>query len=481
MQNNPQPQVRRPQAQPPVRRQKSIQMTPIMWALLAAFLLAALLTAGLTFLVVRDYFTGLGFSLPGLPIFSPSATQTAAVNGNTPLQSASGPTPEPWDGSNRVNILLMGLDYRDWEGGGPARTDTMILFTIDPVSRSAGILSIPRDLWVNIPGFDYGKINTAYYLGELYQLPGGGPGLAEQTVENLLGIKINYYAQIDFAAFEKFIDLIGGIDLEISEEITVDPIGPNNTVTLEPGTQHVNGAVALAYARNRDTAGSDFDRAQRQQQVIMAIRSRILDWGLATQLVQKAPQIYQELSGGVHTNLTLEQAIKLGWLGIQVPQESIKKAAIGPNEVTFSISPDGLDILLPDTDAIRGLRDEIFTASGPVKPQATQISSADLPKLAAEENARVSVLNATKAAGLAANTSEFLSGSGINVVETGNATELASQTTIIDYTGKPYTTQYLVQLMELSPSQIYSRYDPNSQVDIAILLGDDWQQRFSNP
>ena len=129
----------------------------------------------------------------------------------------------------------MGLDYRDWEGEGPSRTDTMMLLTLDPVSRTAGMLSIPRDLWVNVPGYDYGKINTAYYLGELYNLPGGGPGLAEQTVNELLGVDINYYAQIDFSAFENFIDQIGGIDVEVPYELTVDPIGPGNTVTLPAG------------------------------------------------------------------------------------------------------------------------------------------------------------------------------------------------------------------------------------------------------
>jgi LCP family protein required for cell wall assembly len=128
----------------------------------------------------------------------------------------------------------MGLDLRDWEGGGPSRTDTMLLYTLDPVTHSAGMLSIPRDLWVNIPGFEYGKINTAYYLGEAYDTPGGGPGLAIETVEELLGIPINYYGEVDFDAFVRLVDEIGGIEINVPEEISVDPLGPHNTVTLDP-------------------------------------------------------------------------------------------------------------------------------------------------------------------------------------------------------------------------------------------------------
>ncbi len=101
-----------------------------------------------------------------------------------------------------MTIMLVGLDYRDWLANqGPSRSDTMILLTIDPVSKTAGMLSIPRDMWVDIPGFGYSKINNAYAWGELYKLPGGGPGLAMKTVENFLGIPIQYYAQVDFSAF----------------------------------------------------------------------------------------------------------------------------------------------------------------------------------------------------------------------------------------------------------------------------------------
>jgi anionic cell wall polymer biosynthesis LytR-Cps2A-Psr (LCP) family protein len=152
------------------------------------------------------------FSLPGDPVLvsneDSDGNDTESTPKPTDIPAAMLPTPEPWDGVSRVNLLLMGLDYRDWEAGETPRTDTMMVLTLDPLNKTAGMVSIPRDLWVAIPGFDYGKINTAYYLGELYNLPGGGPGLAVRTVEELLGVPIQYYAQIDFQAFVDFIDNI---------------------------------------------------------------------------------------------------------------------------------------------------------------------------------------------------------------------------------------------------------------------------------
>jgi polyisoprenyl-teichoic acid--peptidoglycan teichoic acid transferase len=409
-----------------------------------------------------------------------SADFPSDINITAPLQSENGPEPVPWDGANRVTILVMGLDYRDWEGEGPSRTDTMMLLTLDPVSRTAGILSIPRDLWVNIPGFDYGKINTAYYLGEFYNLSGGGPGLAVQTVEELLGVDINYYAQVDFSAFENFINEIGGVEVDVPYELTVDPVGPHNTVTLQPGLQTLDGPTALAYARNRETFGADFDRADRQQQVVLAMFDQITSLGKLPKLIANSPVIYNNLRNGIHTNLNLKDTISLAWTVAQTPRENIKQGLIGPNEVTMSYSPDGMDILLPDMDAVRIVRDQVFATTAGAAPAATVYIS-NPEELRQAEDATVSVLNSTTTPGLASQTTNYLLDQGINVTDTGNASEKSDTTVIIDYTGKPYTVQYLVQLLNIQPNSIYSRYDPNSQVDIAILLGSDWAENNSMP
>jgi len=457
-------------------------MSPVMWGLLVIFIITLSATIYLTYSVVHDAAASHlnALNIPGLSLTEQPFANNPEININLPMQSTSGPTPIPWDGANRVTILVMGLDYRDWEGEGPSRTDTMMLVTMDPVARTAGMLSIPRDLWVNIPGFSYGKINTAYFLGELYNQQGGGPGLAIKTVEELLGVDINYYAQIDFSAFENFIDQIGGIDVEVPYELTVDPIGPGNTVTLQAGTQHLDGPTALAYARKRETIGSDFDRADRQQQVIMAVFDKITSLGTLPKLIANSPSIYNNLRYGIHTNLNLKETISLAWTVAQIPRDNIKRGLIGPNETTRTFSADGLDILLPNVEGIRTVRDQVFSITSGTSPLASEYVSSD-NDLRQAEAASVSVLNATTTPGLAAETGDYLKNLGINISVIGNADEASDTTVIIDYTGKPYTVQYLVQLLNIQPNSIYSRYDPNSQTDIAILLGADWAANNSMP
>ena len=457
-------------------------------ALLVAFLMAALLTAYLTFVAVRDFvlswsltqLPGIAVSNSGKPLATAGpGTPVVIQDAQTPLQVVGGPTPEPWDGASRVTLLVMGLDYRDWLAGqGAPRTDTMILLTIDPLTRTAGMLSIPRDLWVNIPGgFENNRINTAYSLGEQYKVPGGGPAQAMATVEELLGVPVDYYAQMDFNAFIKFIDEIGGVKIDIPEKIQVDPLGDNNTRRLKPGVQTLTGELALAYARVRKGEGDDFDRAQRQQQVILAIRNQLIRPRMLPELIAKAPILYSELSSGIKTNLNLEQVIKLAWLAQQIPEEDINKGVIAPPEmVLLSKSSEGDDVLKPIMDKIRALRDSVFFSQEKASPAAVGMSPVQLVQA---EAPRLSVLNGTSETGMAARTTEYLQSQGIQVTNTGNADQLYTNTTVIDYTGKPYTLRYLVDTLKISPNHIFSRYDPTSQADVVLILGQDWA--VSNP
>lgn len=392
---------------------------------------------------------------------------------SAPIPAA--PTPEPWDGASRVTVLLMGLDYNDWRGDeGPPRTDTMILFTIDPLAKTAGMLSIPRDLWVSIPGAGYGRINTAYQIGEGARLPGGGPELARQTVERLLGVPIDYYAQVDFSAFVYFIDEIGGVKIDVPQEVTIDIYDDEKgKIKIKAGVQTLPGEYALGYARARNTEGADFDRAQRQQQVIFGIRDRILDFNLIPTLLQKAPSLYAELSSGLNTNLTLDQAIQLAWLAKDIPVADIQKGIIGTEQVAFVKSPDGYDVLKPLSDKIRIMRDEVFSLD--TTSRALVAGEMEAVDLMAEEGARLSLLNGTLTTGLATQTADYLGTLGANVILTGDAENKPfPYTEIYDYTGNPYTIDYFVDLMSISEFRIYQRYNPDSEVDVTIIVGNDW-------
>ena len=227
--------------------------------------------------------------------------------------------------------------------------------------------------------------------------------------------------------------------------------------------------------RRRDTGLGDIDRAQRQQQVIMAVRKRVVNLNMLPTLVKKAPSIYNELAAGLHSNLSLQEIIQLAWFAAKVPPENITRRVIGFEHVTETFTPDGLYILIPDTDAVRQLRDEVFSENSSVQPAGPTEGVYTSPEeLMKSELATISVLNATMIPGLASETTNYLLNKGMNITHTGNAQELSSSTLIIDYTGRPYTVQYLVDLLDIQESSIYSRYDPNSLVDIAIMLGDDW-------
>jgi LCP family protein required for cell wall assembly len=454
-------------------------------AVLVGFFIAAILTAYLTFVSVRDFVTSYEMTnLPGISISEPNPTpdSSGAVqieDANTPLQPAGGPPPPEWDGAKRVSILVMGLDFRDWQAQeGAPRTDTMLLLTVDPINRTAGMLTIPRDLWVSIPGgFDYGRINTAYSLGESYELPGGGPGLAVDTVEELLGVPIDFYAQVDFGAFVRFIDEIYGVKINVPEKIKVDPLGDNNTKWLQPGVQNLPGDLALAYVRARKTEGGDFDRAERQQQVVLAIRNQILRSKMLPLLISKAPTLYNELASGINTNLNLDQAIRLAWMATQIPEENIKRGSIGADQINFATSPDGgQQVLKPLSEKIRLLRDEIFTDSGAASPAAANMDPVELMQT---EGARVAVLNGSYTPGIAARTTDYLKSLGVNVTQTNNAEKATPYTEITFYTGKPYTVKFLVELMSIDPIRIRHFYDPASPIDISVTLGDNWAQ--NNP
>jgi len=300
---------------------------------------------------------------------TPVATVVDVATPTTSVNIPDSNLPPAWDGGSRITVLLIGLDYRDWTAGeGAPRSDTMILLTIDPQTKTAGMMSIPRDMWVNIPGFGYSRINTAYSSGEGAKLPGGGPALAVKTVEQFIGVPIQYYAQIDFYTFIKFIDLIGGIDVRTTETLRLDPLGTGkDKIKLTCcGIRHIDGATALAYARTRHTEGGDVDRAKRQQQVILGIRNKVLDPQNFPVLIGKASQFYNDFSAGIRTNMPFETALQLGVLARDIPIDSIKQGVIDYTMVALdnvTLGGQNASIMKPFPDKIRELRDQIFTES----------------------------------------------------------------------------------------------------------------------
>jgi polyisoprenyl-teichoic acid--peptidoglycan teichoic acid transferase len=432
-------------------------------------------------------------ALPGMRPASCPGAPTEYQGTTTPEVNAQGtailppPTPEDvavpeveyptWDGGSRINIVFFGLRGGETSGEDcPLCTDTIIVFTIDPVSKTAGMISIPRDMYVNIPGFGYSRINTAWTSGEGAKLPGGGPGLAMKTASNFLGVPIQYYVQVNFDTFVSFVNMIGGIDIYNDETLILDPTGSglDHFRLTCCGIRHLDGKLALAYSRTRHTKDGDVDRSRRQQKVILAIRDKVLSPSEFPTLMAKAPQLYSMFSAGIHTNIPLQDAIKLASLAKDVPFQSIKQGVIDDHMVNFgnvTLGGQNASILMPIPDKIRELRDQIFTTGGAASPMA----QGDPRALMQADGARVCLANNSVTPSLDARTGNFLQAQGMNVALCGSPAN-TSQTLVIIYSPKLYTLRYLMNPLGMitTGNQIVFRPDASKGIDLEIHLGNDW-------
>ncbi|MFN2172010.1 MAG: LCP family protein [Candidatus Promineifilaceae bacterium] len=385
---------------------------------------------------------------------------------------------EPWSGTERINILLLGTDRRCNETG-PNHSDTLLLATIDPESMTAKLLSLPRDLWVEIPGFGVDRINQAYYFGQIYEYPGGGPALASETVESFLGVPVDYFITVDFQSFEDAVNLIGGIVIDVPESID-DPNYPDNCYGYDPfsiaaGKQRLDGAAALKYARTRATLGGDVDRAGRQQAVLMAIRDQVLNLNQLPKLIAQAPTLWRTFQENVKTNLSLEDALEIALLIQDIQVDNIDLAVLDYDYVYIETTPDGRQILVPRRDQIRVLRDELF----PIQAVPTPVYE-DLQQLMEDEAARVAIHNGTAVFGLAADTQTYLQNLGVTISGIGNADSAAiDRTQIIDYGSHPQTTQFLIQEMQIPPMNLSEGEKAEGDYDILIIIGNDWAGQLS--
>ena len=262
---------------------------------------------------------------PGEPTWTPAApttTMDAAPTGTPEADTTEAPL-----APGRINILVLGTDKRTELGAEAARSDTLIIASIDPQWKTAGILSVPRDLQVSIPGYGLQKINAAYFFGELNKIPGGGPVLALSTVRQFFKVPIQYYVSINFEGFVKVIDTVGGIDLYVPEAID-DPEypGPYNSIMhihFNQGCQHMDGEQALQYARTRH-ADSDFGRSRRQQQVIKAVREKVTELNM----LPRYGDLLTQLGDAVETNIPPDQQLALVQLAGQIKSPDLYTAQI---------------------------------------------------------------------------------------------------------------------------------------------------------
>ena len=415
-----------------------------------------------------------------------------------PTVSAMLPLPNP-EIEERINMVLLGVDRRPQEPG-PPRTDTIIVVSIAPESKEVSMLSIPRDLWVPIPGYNINaKINQAYAIGEVRRYPGGGPALVKRTISELIGYPIHYYALVDFNGFRKLIDLIGGIEVCVpytihDEQFPTDDYGVE-VLHIEAGCQQMDGDLALKYARTRH-GDSDYARAQRQQQVLLAARNKVLQAKMLPTLILRAPQILRSLSGSVETDIPLDKLVSLARLAAEIDEDQIRREVIDNRYGTETYAANGAWILVPDREKLRPLFDSMFaprtrvtevalppaTSQHAPEPAEPPVPQPTLTPGFQNENALIVVLNGSGQPGLAARVAAWLEDQGFQVVQFGDLQGTPyPHSVLVIHTDRPLTRQALVERFRIRPENI--RYSNNliTNVDMELFIGADFRFPESQP
>lgn len=341
-----------------------------------------------------------------------------------------------------INVILLGSDSR--VQGKVGRTDTMILVSVNPVSKTVGILSIPRDLWVYIPTHGYDRINTANVWGTLRKYPGGGPALVKATIEYNFGIPVHYYAAVDLKGFIKLIDTLGGVTIAVE--------CPFPDLELEPGIRHMNGQWALAYARSRITS-SDFSRSRRQQQVLLALWDQVL----RPETISQIPALWATFQNSVATDMSLDQIIALAHLGTQINTRQISSWYIDYHHVKAWVTPQGAQVLLPQHDKIRPVLVELFAPpeEWDLILAKVEIRNAGCTRFQAKELAAVRLY--------------YL---GFDNVQIGpDQPEVRPRTIIVDYTSDAEAIALLRQAFNVLPEDVWFQEQDNPPLDALVLLG----------
>ena len=364
-----------------------------------------------------------------------------------------------WQGTDRINILLMGIDKRDDEPAEGTRTDTLMIASIDPVTKSAALVSLPRDMWVHIPGCTaragctggQQRINVAHAVG--------GPEMAVQTVVTDFGVPIQHYARVDFRGFQKLIDTVGGVVIDVDRPVKDDeyptPDYGYMRVYFGPGPQLMDGEHALEYARSRHDS-NDFARASRQQKVIVSVRNRVLQLNM----LSKAPEMVGIVQSSVTTDLTPLQMLPLAKLLSQIERDRIVNLVIDASYVRPFVGDDGADLLDPDIPAIRR-------------------AIANAQKVAAhpELRVKVEVLNGSGLPGLGQRAADYLTAQGFNVVRIAPAERSDYRSSLVQVlTQDPSgAAQALVSTLRMPTNVISAEPNPGAGADIRIVVGQDFR------
>ncbi|MBZ0279685.1 MAG: LCP family protein [Anaerolineae bacterium] len=380
-------------------------------------------------------------------------------------------------GYDLVNILLLGVDD-EITGDNVQRTDTMIVVSINRTTNTVSMLSIPRDLYVFIPGWTMQRMNLAYFRGESGGWTDGGFGLMRQTILYNFGINVHYYALINLSGFKQIIDTLGGVDVSVDcaiqdYELVGAPPPPeaikneeDALYTLPVGFYHFDGGSALWYARSRHTS-IEFDRGRRQQQILRAMWRSARSQGIITQL----PELWSQLTQVLETDLSFEDMLGLLPYGLSLEPDRIESFTFSRlYHTTPWTPPDGANVQLPNYEAVRELMTDFYQP-----PTESQVLV---------QNASIEVYNGTNNANWDRVAADSLAyNGGFTAVASGTAdNNNYLDTILIDYTGqtKGSSTAEIAEILSVKPENVRVEPDPNRTTDFKVILGSNYTSCTSN-
>jgi LCP family protein required for cell wall assembly len=346
----------------------------------------------------------------------------------------------------------------------------MVVLVLWPKEGQVSMISIPRDLWVYIPSVGMQRVNTAYENGELSGYQGGGAALLKDTLAYNLGIRIDHTAMVDFDGFRRIVDTLGGIDVPVACPYTdwhlidpsYDPYNENNwsLYTVQPGIDHMDGDLALWYARSR-LQSSDFDRGRRQQEVLRAIFAQ----ALKTDTLSRIPQLYTDFASTILTDIGLADLLKLALYAPKLTNANIRSYYIRPPYVSSWTTPGGAYVLLPQEPEL-----------GQLLTQATTLSTVAVPR----ETITIEVQNGTPFAGWDSLAASRLNYAGYTTHTSPADRQDYSNSVLIDLTPMqdPDERTSILKGLGLHGASVISIPDPNSLIQYRLVLGYDYQPCF---
>lgn len=358
-----------------------------------------------------------------------------------------------------LTILLIG---GDGDYVLDMNTDTLMVAVVNRNTKQVSLLSIPRDLWVYIPTYGWGRINIVHRIGQRGKYPDGkGPGLLMRTIEENLGIPIDHWVRIGYKGFARAVDELGGVDLAVACRVNLRYQPPTSEeqqeMILSPGHHHLDGDTALRYVRTR-RGDTDFERAQRQQQFLKAVWYQFK----SPETVLKIPGLWTAMKGAFATDLKLGDVLALAPVALELEPQRVRSLALGRSQVQGWTTPGGARVLLPIPERVQEVVARLYAASPAGDTSAT-------------EAARVQVQNGTARPQLAAIAADQLRWQGFQIVDTGPADRTDYQKTqILVFNDRPGAVARLANFLQIKPANIIRQPDPEQPVDLRVVLGNDY-------